>query len=582
MTCSWQDDVISSTIAVGKCISKNVHREGKPLMDERARKLLDRLVPELSSLHKQAAEAYWQATTTGEEQFERQYIELEQKLRQTLADEQLFSELKALKEGGLSDPFVARQIELLYHEALPNQVPQEDIAELVRRTAEIEGIFTRFRASYRGRPISDNEIKDILRTEKDTYKRREAWYASKQIGEEIVDKLIELVKYRNRIAHKLGFRDYFQLMLTAQEIDEDELFAIFDDLKQKTDQPFADIKAEMDKIIAKQYKDLRPEGLRHWHYVDPFFQEAPDVFDVDLDKVFNDQNLEHTAKAFYKAIGLDVTDILARSDLYEREQKQQHAYCTDIDREGDVRILCNLQPNESWMSTLLHELGHAVYDTYHDRELPYLLRQPAHIATTEAIAMMMGRLTKSPAWLTTYAGMDAEKLADMETHLTKQFVLAQLVLLRWCLVMTYFERDLYADPDQDLTERWWHYVETIQYVPCPEGRHKPDWASKIHFTIAPIYYQNYLLGELIASQLWATMEKSVSDNPSELVTKEEIGAFLKKHIFEPGARYHWNDLLEKATGEKLNPDYHVQYFVNRVADLVEQKKKRAPRKRVKK
>ena len=71
------------------------------------------------------------------------------------------------------------------------------------------------------------------------------------------------------------------MMLTVQEIDEGELFSLMDELKQKTDQPYADIKGEMDKIIASRYKDLRPEGLRHWHYVDPFFQEAPDVFDVD-------------------------------------------------------------------------------------------------------------------------------------------------------------------------------------------------------------------------------------------------------------------------------------------------------------
>ena len=547
-------------------------------MVEQAQALLDRLVPVLAELQTKANEAYWQATTTGEERYEKQYSELEKQYRHKLADSDLFKQLKALKESDMDDPIISRQIELLYNEALPNQVSHEDIAELVQRTTEIEGIFTRFRATYRGKPMSDNEIKEILQTETDTYKRREAWYASKQVGEAIVDKLIDLVKQRNRIAQKLGFRDYFQMMLSAQEIDEDELFAIFDDLKQKTDQPFSDIKAEMDKIIAARYKDLRPEGLRHWHYVDPFFQDAPDVFDINLNDVFADKNLEDVAQAFYNAIGFDITDILERSDLYERDKKQQHAYCTHIDREGDIRILSNLRPNANWMNTLLHELGHAVYDKYHDDELPYLLRQPAHIATTEAIALMMGRLTKNPAWLTTYTGMNEEKLAEMRTNLTKQFVLAQLIFLRWCLVMVYFERDLYANPDQDLTTRWWHYVETIQYVPCPEARHKPDWASKIHFTIAPVYYQNYLLGDLIGSQIWAAMEKTISDNADELVASPQVGQFLQQNIFRPGAKYHWNDLLEKATGEKLTPAYHIKYFVDIVENLVETKKKKTTKK----
>ena len=29
----------------------------------------------------------------------------------------------------------------------------------------------------------------------------------------------------------------------------------------------------------------------------------------------------------------------------------------------------------------------------------------------------------------------------------------------------------------------------------------PDWATKIHIALYPCYYHNYLLGELLASQL---------------------------------------------------------------------------------
>ena len=33
----------------------------------------------------------------------------------------------------------------------------------------------------------------------------------------------------------------------------------------------------------------------------------------------------------------------------------------------------------------------------------------------------------------------------------------------------------------------------------PERSAEPDWASKPHFVIAPVYYHNYMLGELFAS-----------------------------------------------------------------------------------
>ena len=56
---------------------------------------------------------------------------------------------------------------------------------------------------------------------------------------------------------------------------------------------------------------------------------------------------------------MDPAAILARSDLYEAEKKYPHAFCTDIDRKGDVRIMTKLRDNEYRMDTLLHELGHA-------------------------------------------------------------------------------------------------------------------------------------------------------------------------------------------------------------------------------
>ena len=54
--------------------------------------------------------------------------------------------------------------------------------------------------------------------------------------------------------------------------------------------------------------------------------------------------------------------MLERSDLYARDGKSQHAFCIDIDHEGDVRVLCNVEPSERWMDTMLHEFGHAIYD----------------------------------------------------------------------------------------------------------------------------------------------------------------------------------------------------------------------------
>ena len=103
--------------------------------------------------------------------------------------------------------------------------------------------------------------------------------------------------------------------------------------------------------------------LRPWHYHDPFFQESPAVFAADLDSAYAKLDILKLCRDFYAGIGLPIDDVIARSDLYEKPGKSPHAFCTDIDREGDVRVLANIVPNEYWMGTMLHELGHSVYSS---------------------------------------------------------------------------------------------------------------------------------------------------------------------------------------------------------------------------
>ena len=133
------------------------------------------------------------------------------------------------------------------------------------------------------------------------------------------------------------------------------------------------------------------------------------------------------------------------------------------------------------------------------------------------------------------------------------------------MVMYDFEKQLYANPDQDLNCLWWRLVEKYQFVEKPQARDEPDWAAKIHFTIAPCYYHNYVLGELLASQLHHHIVRNVlkleSDEGVSYVNRKEVGEFLRKKVFEPGSVYHWDEMIERATGEPLTPKYFVAEFV---------------------
>ncbi len=329
---------------------------------------------------------------------------------------------------------------------------------------------------------------------------------------------------------------------------------LFDHLDKLTREPFRRAKADTDAKLGKNC-GISVDELRPWHYHDPFFQESPAVYDTDLDVVYAGVDILKLCKDYYAGIGLPIEDVIARSDLYEKPGKSPHAFCTDIDREGDVRVLANIVPNEYWMSTMLHELGHSVYSSKNiPRTMPYVLRTEAHILTTEGVAMMFERPAKSADWLQMMGVNVSDPKGFNETG-EKMLRNQLLIFSRWCQVMLRFEKELYANPHQDLNKLWWDLVEKYQLVKRPEGRNAPDYASKIHIVVAPAYYHNYMMGQLFASQVHHTIARKVlkADPDTALyVGHTAVGEFMKKRVFAPGKTMPWNALTKFATGEELN------------------------------
>ena len=514
-------------------------------------------------LRREAALAYWEAATTGNEEAYDRSSELELKIREIYSNPDEFAFLRDLWESGsISDSLLARQLQILYNAYHVNQIEPSLLKQIVELSTEIEKKFNTFRGTISGQKVNTNEIKEILKKEIASDKRKQAWLADKQVGPVVSDDLIRLVKLRNQAARSVGFENFHTLTLATGELGVKELDEIFSELYKLTNKSFSRVKGELDQILSEMY-GVSADELMPWHYHDPFFQETPMVYELDL--YYKEKDVKELAQRFFSGIGMPVESILARSDLYEREGKNPHAFCTDIDRLGDVRILCNLKSNETWMETILHELGHGVYDLYHDPEVPYLLREPAHIFATEAVAMFFGRLSRNPVWMQAMLDLSNAQRADIEKVSGKYAQLKQLIFARWAMVMYNFEKSLYAEPDQDLNRLWWDMVEKYQMVNRPSNRDEPDWAAKIHFTIAPCYYHNYMLGELFASQLHNTMIHNVlkldSDKGVGYVWQEEAGNFLRENVLRAGKVYQWNEMIERATGERLTAKYFVAQFV---------------------
>ncbi|MHC4511224.1 MAG: M2 family metallopeptidase, partial [Planctomycetota bacterium] len=525
--------------------------------DEQLQEFITAHVAKVEPLTTQANLAHWEASTTGKLEFYDKLSELQVNIRRIHSDPQEFAFIRETRQaGGIKNPRLARQLDKLYYAYLQNQIEPGLLQKIVDLDAGIQAKFSNFRGTMDGKKVTMSDIYTILTTEKDCRKRELAWKASKQVGEAIAGDLIRLVKLRNQAARKVGFDNYHTLSVVTGEQSLEELDRIFDELCGLTNGPFARLKEELDGILADSY-GIKPQELLPWHYHDPFFQRTPLVYDQDLDLYYEEADVRELAERYYAGVGLPVDDILARSDLYDREGKYPHAFSHDVDRRGDVRILCNLQNTERWMETILHELGHAVYSKYHDPKEPWLLREPAHSFATEAIAMFFGRLSRNPAWIQQMLRLSADERGKIEQVSRKYLQFQQVLFARWAMVMYSFEKQLYADPDRDLNNLWWELVEKYQLIKRPPGPVDAGWASKLHFTSAPCYYHNYMLGELLASQLHHHIVHKVlwlkSDRDVSYVNDERLGRYLRENFFGPGALYSWNDMIERATGKPLTP-----------------------------
>ena len=509
----------------------------------------ERLVAEvergLCPLETEVSRAWWASSTEATDGNEAIRTDADVALSDFLADPQAFEAIRAARAAGAADPLVARQLDILHDRFVRHQLPPEMRRRLIELQVSIESTFARHRGVVGGREVDDNAIKLILRTSDDRVEREEAWEASKTVGAEVCERVRDLARLRNDAARSLGYRDHFALSLATDELDEIRLFATLDDVDRVTALPFSVWKAGLDETLADRF-GCSTDNLRPHHYEDPFFQEPPVATGVNLDEWFATADLEALTRRTFDGLGLDVAAILDRSDLYPRPAKNQHAFCVDIDREGDVRVLCNVVGNEQWAETMLHELGHGAYFDLVDHSFPWLLRT-MHALTTEGVAILCGALVHDPEWLGTVAGVPQDDLEALRPRLAAARRSALLVFSRWVLVMTHFERDLYADPEADLDARWWDLVERFQLVHRPD-RSAPDWAAKIHLAVAPVYYHNYLYGQMVAAQWRSTLARECGG----IVDRPEAGRLLTDRFFRPGASVRWDHLVESATGAPLS------------------------------
>ncbi len=513
----------------------------------------------------ESATAWWEANTTGSDAAFERRKKADTKLIELHGEKAVFARLKSIKESGaIKDPILAREFDVMYRTFLPGQADTQLLKKIVALESDVEKTFNTHRSKVGEKELTENDVRAILSNSKNNKETEAAWKGYMAVGDKINGDLKTLVGLRNQVAAQLGFPNFFAMKLTLQELDPDELIKLFDELDALTGDAFAQLKGEIDKAMAARFS-VSVDQLRPWNFGDLFFQEAPNSEGVDFDAIYKDKDLVALTNEYYASMGTPSDDIVARSDLFEKPGKSPHAFSTNLDRANDIRVLCNLKPNAYWADTMVHEIGHAVYDKHIGKDVPFLLHEPSHSMTTEGFAMMMGAMTKNEDFLVKAVKMSPGEAANVAAAARKALRAEKLIFSRWSQVMMRFEKGMYENPDQDLGRLWWDLKKRYQMLNPPETVDRPDYAAKIHVVTTPVYYHSYMMGDLFATQLHTYLARSVLgvDDPAKtsFYGEKKAGDFLKEFVYGPGNLYTWNDLTKRATGEPLSPKAFAKSYV---------------------
>src|SRR3954470_17785839 len=257
-----------------------------------------------------------------------------------------------LKSRKLLDEQTARQLERLLLAAAedPGTIP-EVVAKRVETEAHQANILDGYtfcaappaKGGTCARPMTANQIDDILRKSRDLPERLRVWTASKEIGRPLKPGLVELVKLRNQVAREMGYHSYFALQVADYGMTVDEMMKLLDDALETTRPLYDGLHCFARYELAARFKRPPPRQIpAHW-IGNRWGQTWPGLIEsANLDPLFKGATAESIVKSaenFYVSLGFPKlpSTFWERSDLYPvpaglARKKNTHASAWDIDR----------------------------------------------------------------------------------------------------------------------------------------------------------------------------------------------------------------------------------------------------------
>lgn len=419
------------------------------------------------------------------------------------------------------EPLLKRRLQLWQRSLVAGQVLSHP--EIRALQQDLDQRMVAHRYLYRGERVSLGAIRNTVRFDRDAEARKEAWLSYRELSQQLAPDLLRLIKLRNQVSQQLGFQNYVDLILSHNEMSEEQVVGILNELLEKSQDKYED-------VLRKGAKNLGIESIEPWDV-----QICLEAGEAAPPSYFPKDGIKPAVAAWAKTMGVDIEELGIE---YVFVDIPYNGLCMGI-KKGMTKILGNPQDGFAYYKTMFHELGHALHGALNEIETPMLKRDSGIF--TEGLAEVFGYVAATPEWL---AGRNlppgiAEKAMASTIGPTFHYLRQRSA---YCL----FEYEMYRNPDLDLDSlmaRWDEQVLGCRYDATSR------WAANAWFISYPVYWQNYVLADVMASQVHHHLNRSFGP----LVTSKEAFDFVISHYIAPGAITSWLWKIEEATGEPLNP-----------------------------
>ncbi|MCC6866638.1 MAG: M3 family oligoendopeptidase [Ignavibacteria bacterium] len=325
-------------------------------------------------------------------------------------------------------------------------------------------------------------------------------------NEEEFDRLYDdLVKLRDRMAKKLGYKNFVQMGYDRMGRTDynAEMVKKFRDQVKETIVPIAM------KLKQKQQKRL---GLESFMYYD----QQLDYKSGNAKPHGSPEWIVSCARNMYSELSPETNEFFnfmlenEMMDLVNKKGKDTGGYCTFIEKYKSPFIFSNFNGTMGDIEVLTHEAGHA-FQAYSSRNF----ETPEYFFPTseacEIHSMSMEFLTWP--WMNCFFKDQTEKFKY--SHLK-----GSVIFIPYGVTVDEFQTWVYENPEALPSERkqaWLEiekkYMPYIKYDNNDFLERGGRWQQQRHIYMSPFYYIDYCLAQICAFQFW---KKSIENRENAL------------------------------------------------------------------